>query len=152
VLKAAEPAAREKHLRLESEIDRSFEWLWADPRRLRQALESLLSNSIKFTPPGGSVTVRLERRESRVYIEVRDTGVGISRDALPVVLEGFGEGGGSRNGLGLAIARQIAELHDGRIGAESEGEGRGSVFTLELPLDAPPPGLVSHRPVSLTRV
>jgi signal transduction histidine kinase len=146
VLKAAEPAAREKRLRLEAEIDRSFEWLWADPLRLRQALESLLSNSIKFTPAGGSVTVRLERRESRAHIEVRDTGIGISPDALADVLGAFGERGGSPKGLGLAIARQIAELHDGRIGAESEGDGRGSVFTLELPLDAPPPGLVSHRP------
>jgi signal transduction histidine kinase len=145
VMKAAEPAAREKRLRLQAEIDSSFDWLWADPQRLRQALESLLSNSIRFTPPGGSVTARLERRESRAHIEVRDTGIGISREALPAVLGGFGEGGGPR-GFGLAIARQIAELHDGRIGAESEGEGRGSVFTLELPLDAPPPGLVSHRP------
>jgi signal transduction histidine kinase len=146
VLKAAEPAAREKGLRLEAEIDRSFEWLWADPLRLRQALESLVSNSIKFTRPGGSVTVRLERRESRARVEVRDTGIGISPDALPDVLGAFGESPGTRNGLGLAIARQIAELHDGRIGAESGGDGRGSTFTLELPLDARPPGLVSHRP------
>jgi signal transduction histidine kinase len=143
VLREAEPAARQKRLRLQAEIDRSFDWLWADPRRLRQALGNLLSNSIKFTPPGGSVTARLERRESRARMEVHDTGIGISRDALSVVLEGFRAGGGS--GLGLAIARRIAELHDGRIGAESEGEGRGSVFTIELPLDPLPPGLSSHR-------
>lgn len=146
VLRAAEPAAREKRLRVEAEIDRSLEWLWADPRRLRQALENLLSNAIKFTPPGGSVTVRLERRESRARIEVRDTGVGIPLDLLSAVLGGFREGGSSQSGLGLAIARQIAELHDGRIGAESEGEGRGAVFTIELPVDAPPTGPVSHRP------
>jgi signal transduction histidine kinase len=145
VLKAAEPAAREKRLHLQAEIDPSFEWLWADPQRLRQALESLLSNSIKFTPPGGSVTARLERRESRARIEVRDTGIGIPREALPALLGGIVGGRGSGNGLGLAIARQIAELHDGRVSAESEGVGRGSVFTLELPLDAPPPGLMSHR-------
>jgi signal transduction histidine kinase len=145
-VKAAEPAAREKRLHLQAEIDRSFEWLWADPQRVRQALESLLSNAIKFTPPGGSVTARLERREGRAHVEVRDTGIGISRDALPAVLQDFGETGGLGNGLGLAIARQIAELHHGRIGVESEGVGRGSVFTIELPLDAPPPGLASHRP------
>jgi len=145
VLKAAGPAAQEKRLRVETEIDRSLEWLWADRRRLRQALENLLSNAIKFTPPGGSVTVRLERRESRARIEVRDTGVGIPRDSLPVVLGGFREGSGS-HGLGLAIARQIAELHDGRISAESEGDGRGAVFTIELPVDSPPTGPVSHRP------
>jgi len=140
VLKAAEPAAQDKRLRLEAEIDRSLEWLWADPRRLRQALESLLWNAIKFTPPGGSVTVRLERRESRARIEVRDTGVGIPRESLPAVLGGFREAGGPHSGLGLAIARQIAEAHEGRIGVESEGEGRGSVFSIELPVDAPPDG------------
>lgn len=146
VLKAAEPAAQEKRLLLSAQIDRSLEWLWADPRRLRQALESLLSNAIKFTPPGGSVTLRLERRESRARIEVRDTGVGIPLDSLSAVLEGFREGGSSQSGLGLAIARQIAELHDGWLGAHSEGEGRGTVFTIELPVDAPPPVPVSHRP------
>ncbi len=145
VLKAAEPAAHEKRLRVEVEIDRSLEWLWADPRRIRQALESLLSNAIRFTPPGGSVTVRLERREGRARIEVRDTGVGIPRDSLPAVLGGFREGGSPHSGLGLAIARQIAELHEGRIAAESEGEGRGSVFTIELPVDAPPTGPVGHQ-------
>jgi signal transduction histidine kinase len=146
VLKAAEPAAREKRLHLEAEIDRSIEWLWADSRRLRQALENLLSNAIKFTPAGGSVTVRLERRESRARIEVRDTGIGIPRDVLPAVLEGFRDGGSFHSGLGLAIARHIAELHDGRIGADSDGEGRGSVFTIELPVDAPPTDPGSHRP------
>jgi signal transduction histidine kinase len=145
VLKAAEPAAQDKRLRLEAEIDRSIEWLWADPRRLRQALENLLSNAIKFTPPGGSVTVRLERRECRARIEVRDTGIGIPRDVLPAVLEGFRDGGSFHGGLGLAIARHIAELHDGRIAVDSEGEGRGSVFTIELPVDAPPTGPGSRR-------
>ena len=145
MLKAAEPAAREKRLRLEVEIDRSLEWLWADPRRLRQALESLLSNSIKFTPPGGSVSARLERRGNRAHIGVRDTGIGISRDLLPSVLAGFGEGVGSQNALSLAIVRRdrpTPRREDS--GVESEGEGRGSVFTLELPLDAPP-GFSSDR-------
>jgi signal transduction histidine kinase len=146
VLKSAGPAAQDKRLRLEAEIDHSLEWLWADPHRLRQALENLLSNAIKFTPSGGSVTVRLERRESRARIEVRDTGIGIPRDLLPAVLEGFREGGSFHSGLGLAVARNIAELHDGRIGADSDGEGRGSVFTIELPVDAPPTEPGSHRP------
>jgi len=145
IRKAVEPAARDKRLLLSAEIDRSLEWLWADPRRLRQALENLLSNAIKFTPPGGSVTVRLERRESLARIEVRDTGIGIPRDSIPAVLAGFREGGGLQSGLGLAIARQIAELHEGRLEADSEGEGRGSVFTIDLPVDAPPTGPVSPR-------
>ncbi len=138
VLKAAEPGVQEKHLRVETEIDRSLEWLWADPRRLRQAFESLLSNAIKFTPAGGTVTVRLERREGRARIEVRDTGTGIPTETLPVLLAGFGERTGVLTGLGLAITRCVAELHDGTITVASEGEGRGSLFTLEFPIDPPP--------------
>jgi signal transduction histidine kinase len=140
VLKAAEPATEEKRLRMETQIDRSQEWLWADPRRLRQAFESLLSNAIKFTPPGGTVTVRLERREGRARIEVRDTGIGIGAENLPLLLAGFGERGAVPTGLGLAITRCVAELHDGTITVVSEGEGRGSLFTLEFPIDPPPGG------------
>lgn len=146
VSKAAEPAVQEKRLQLEVEIDRSIEWLWADPHRLRQALENLLSNAIKFTPAGGSVSMRAERRENRARIEVRDTGIGIPRDWLPTVLEGLRDGGSAHHGLGLAVARRIAELHQGRLIAESEGEGRGCAFALDLPLDEPPPANASHRP------
>jgi signal transduction histidine kinase len=137
-LRAVASAAREKRLRVELEIDRPIEWLWADPQRLRQALRNLLSNAVKFTPSGGAITVRLERRGGRARIEVRDTGIGIPPNVLPGVLGGFREGGSIHSGLGLAIARRIAELHDGTIGVESEGEGRGSVFAIELPLDPPP--------------
>jgi signal transduction histidine kinase len=146
VVKSSGPAARDKRLRLESEYDRSIEWIWADPHRLRQALENVVSNAIKFTPPGGSVTVKLERRESTARILVVDTGIGISAEALPAVLEGFREGGGFRGGLGLAIARNIVELHGGGIAVKSGGEGRGSVFAIALPMDVPPPGSALGRP------
>jgi signal transduction histidine kinase len=145
VLRAAEPAIAEKQLRLDSEIDRSLEALWADPQRLRQALESLLSNAIKFTPPGGTVLVRLERRENRARIEVRDSGIGIPLETLPLLLADFEDREVGRSGFGLAIARCVADLHYGTIRAESEGEGRGSLFTLEFPLDPPPPRLRSLR-------
>jgi signal transduction histidine kinase len=138
VSKAAEPVAREKRVQLEVEIDRSIEWLWADPQRLRQAVENLLSNAIKFTPPGGSVSIRLERRGSRARIEVRDTGIGIPPESLKTVLDGFRDPGSTHHGLGLAIARRVTELHEGRIIAESEGQGKGCVFTLDLPMDAAP--------------
>lgn len=144
ILKAAETAAQDKRIRLEADIDRSLEWLWADPRRLRLAMENLISNAIKFTPPGGSVSVRLARRESWARIEVRDTGIGIPRELLATVLQGFRHEGGLHSGLGLAVARRIGELHGGRLGAESEGQGRGSVFVMDLPLDDAPASPTSH--------
>jgi signal transduction histidine kinase len=136
VLKEAEPAAGEKQLRLETDIDRSLELLWADPRRVRQALESLISNAIKFTPTGGEVRVRLERSEGWVRIGVRDSGIGIPAQALGELFLGL-EARSVTTGLGLAIARRVAELHYGNLRAESDGEGRGSLFTLEFPLDSP---------------
>jgi signal transduction histidine kinase len=139
VLKSAALAAADKRVRLESEIDRSLEWFWADSPRLRQALENVVSNAIKFTPSGGVVTLTLERRGGNARIRVSDSGIGISPQLLPAVLEGFRESGSFRGGLGLAIARRIVEQHGGTIAAHSEGEGRGSLFTLDLPLETPPP-------------
>jgi signal transduction histidine kinase len=139
VLKTAALAAADKRVRLESEIDRSLEWFWADSQRLRQALENVISNAIKFPPSGGVVTVKLDRRGGNARVRVSDSGIGISPELLPVVLEGFRETGSFRGGLGLAIARRIVELHGGTIAAYSEGEGRGSLFVIELPVEMPPP-------------
>jgi signal transduction histidine kinase len=139
VLKTARAAAEEKHLHLETSIDRSLEHLWADPRWLRQALESLLSNAIKFTPAGGQIRVRLERSEGWVRVAVKDTGIGIAAEALKELLEGFDERPVT-TGLGLAIARCVAELHYGNLLAASDGEGQGSLFVFEVPLDVPPEG------------
>jgi signal transduction histidine kinase/ActR/RegA family two-component response regulator len=145
VVAAAAPAATAKGVRLEAEIDRSLERLWADPSRLRQAIGSLVSNAIKFTPGGGSVTVRLEHAGSVARLQVCDTGVGIASDVLPFIFERFrlGDTKSTRAqgglGLGLAIAQYICEQHEGTLRATSDGPGRGSVFTLDLPL-RPPPG------------
>ncbi|HEY7820993.1 MAG TPA: GAF domain-containing sensor histidine kinase, partial [Vicinamibacteria bacterium] len=140
VLKAAESPMQEKGLHLEAEIDRSLETLWADPYRLRQALEGLVANAIKFTPSGGTVRVRLERREGRARLEVEDTGVGIPAEGLAGLLLSLEQRGGVPTGLGLAIARCVAELHYGEMTGASEGEGRGSLFALEVPLDSPAAG------------
>jgi len=101
-------------------------------------LYNLVDNAVRFTPPGGSVTVTGTRREDRVAIEVRDSGVGIAPEHLPRLFERFyradasrsREGGGT--GIGLAIARSIVESHGGRITATSE-PGQGSAFTFDLP-------------------
>jgi len=110
----------------------------ADAERIHQVLYNLVDNAVRFTPPGGSVTVTGTRREDRVAIEVRDSGVGIAPEHLPRLFERFyradasrsREGGGT--GIGLAIARSIVESHGGRITATSE-PGQGSAFTFDLP-------------------
>jgi CheY-like chemotaxis protein/anti-sigma regulatory factor (Ser/Thr protein kinase) len=113
--------------------------LRADPERLQQVAWNLLSNAIHFTPPGGRIEVRCSRQDSQALLYVRDTGRGISREAVPHIFERYWQGGSTRPrrqglGLGLAIAHRIVELHSGSIGVSSDGEGRGAVFTVRLPI------------------
>ncbi len=132
--------AEAKDVRLETALDAASEAVSGDPGRLQQALWNLLSNAIKFTPAGGRVQIALERREGWAEIRVTDTGAGIAPAVLPYIFERFrqGEAGTTREygglGLGLAIVRHLVELHGGAVRAESEGEGRGSTFTVRLPL------------------
>ncbi|OUL20049.1 histidine kinase [Nostoc sp. T09] len=108
--------------------------------RLQQVFSKLLHNAIKFTPKGGSIEVRLDAVDSWCSIQVSDNGIGISADFLPHVFDRFTqEEVPSRHtpgglGLGLAIARQLVELHGGTIEAASDGIGRGATFTVKLPL------------------
>jgi CheY-like chemotaxis protein len=112
-----------------------------DPDRLRQVVENILGNALKFTPPGGSVTVRLVGGDSARLI-VSDTGVGIDADFLPHIFERFRQAdstGGRAHaglGLGLAIVRHLVELHGGQVSAESSGAGQGATFTVVLPIAA----------------
>lgn len=117
----------------------------ADPERLRQALINLLSNAVKFTPSGGAVEVRSVRMaHDRVAIHVHDTGVGLEPAQASRVFEPFRQetGGYSTRrqgglGLGLALARQLVELHGGRLSATSDGPDHGSTFTIELAAPLP---------------
>jgi signal transduction histidine kinase len=107
-----------------------------DAARLRQVLSNLLTNSIKFTPAGGLIEVRLSRDGSFGVIEVCDTGEGISPDFLPYVFERRSQATERRFaglGLGLAIVKHIIELHGGSVEVSSEGEGKGAKFTLRIP-------------------
>jgi signal transduction histidine kinase len=112
----------------------------ADVNRLQQVVWNLVSNAVKFTPLGGRVDVRLVRDGAFVEVVVTDTGRGIEPDFLPFVFDRFRQAGGpdARRagglGLGLAIARQLVELHGGTIAASSDGVGRGATFTVRLPL------------------
>lgn len=111
----------------------------ADPDRLQQVLLNLLTNAIKFTPPGGKVSVSCDRADDRVLIRVRDTGVGIARDQLEHIFDPFvqlstqPEDPTQRGvGLGLAISRDLARAMGGELTADST-PGQGSVFTIDLP-------------------
>jgi PAS domain S-box-containing protein len=132
------PAASAKSITIEARLDSAVGAIMADPNRLRQVVWNLLANAIKFTPEGGLVEVIFERTNSAANLIVRDTGCGISAEALPSVFERFyqaketGKRGGL--GLGLAIVRHMVELHGGRIRAASAGAGQGTTFTVELPL------------------
>ena len=113
-------------------------WAEADPDRLRQALENLMSNALKHSPDGAEVWVEVssERREDGEWatVSVRDSGPGISDDLMPRLFTRFASGPGSTGlGLGLYLAQGIARAHGGALTAESE-PGRGATFTLALPI------------------
>lgn len=115
-------------------------WVDVDPVRITQVVENLLQNASKYTPSGGHIQLTLGREDSQVLIRVQDDGLGIASDALPRVFEPFfqaqwtldrAEGG---LGIGLTLARILAELHGGSLAAYSDGPGRGSEFVLRLPI------------------
>lgn len=112
----------------------------ADIARMQQIVWNLLSNAVKFTPKGGTICVEIAQVGSELKIIVRDNGEGISRDFLPLVFNRFSQADASRTrahggmGLGLALVRQLMELHGGTVEAVSDGAGTGSTFTLSFPL------------------
>jgi signal transduction histidine kinase/DNA-binding response OmpR family regulator len=133
-------AAEAKGLRVETVLDPNAGPISGDPERLQQVLWNLLSNAVKFTNRDGKVQVRLERVGSHVEVVVSDSGVGIAQEFLPHVFERFrqADAGITRErgglGLGLSIARQLAEMHGGTIEASSGGVGTGATFRVKLPL------------------
>jgi CheY-like chemotaxis protein len=123
-----------------------------DPDRLQQIVWNLLSNAIKFTPRDGKVQLRLSRVNSHVEITVSDTGHGIAPDFLPFVFDRFRQGDATLSrehgglGLGLAIAKHLAELHGGTIEAASDGVGQGATFIVKLPQLNVQRATSEHRP------
>jgi CheY-like chemotaxis protein len=136
---AIRPAADAKRHRLEVDISADDATVLGDASRLQQVFWNLLSNAVKFTPPGGVVRVRLaDRAVDNVILAVEDTGEGIPAEFLPQVFERFRQAataarGRTGLGLGLAIAKELVEMHGGSIAATSRGPGRGSTFTVTLP-------------------
>jgi CheY-like chemotaxis protein/two-component sensor histidine kinase len=115
-----------------------------DLARLSQVVSNLLNNAAKYTEPGGHITVSLQRAGAHAQLTVRDTGVGISPQTLPLVFDLFSQAKGSLDkaqgglGIGLSLAKSLVELHGGTISAASEGPGLGSHFTVQLPLSSEP--------------
>src|SRR5204862_4906397 len=151
-MEAVQTAADAKGIRLETSLDPALGPVSADHSRLQQVVWNLLTNAIKFTPAGGRVDIRLERRDSMARITVSDTGQGIRRELLPFVFDRFRQGETSIGrrygglGLGLAIVRHIVELHGGVVRAEHAGESHGATFTVELPVAPTLSGAVTPLP------
>ncbi|HET8698066.1 MAG TPA: ATP-binding protein [Gammaproteobacteria bacterium] len=137
---ALRPVADEKGVILAADAD-SEAWLLGDAARIQQVVANLLSNGVKFTPPGGRVDVHTEEHGTQVRLIVRDTGRGIPPEFLPSMFQRFRQADSSITrrhgglGLGLSIAKQIVELHGGTIAADSAGADRGSTFVVTLPID-----------------
>jgi signal transduction histidine kinase len=119
-------------------------WVYADPARMAQMVGNLLNNAIQYSRPGGHIALTLEAAGDQARVRVSDDGIGIEPDMLPRIFEPFTQLDGSLTrehsglGLGLALVRRLAELHGGRVRAESPGPDQGSTFTLELPRIAAP--------------
>jgi len=134
-------------------------WVDGDPVRLAQVVCNLLTNAAKFSPPTGRIGIDLQHQGSEVRLTVDDDGDGIPRELIENIFERFVQANQSLQrasgglGLGLAIVRNIVELHQGRVTAESDGPGTGSRFVVTLAGAPPPPGLVStSRPAPVVEV
>ena len=141
---AASGDAAIKGLALNSSLGETPIWVKGDPGRLQQAVSNLLSNAIKFTPAGGRVEVSLDTADRQARLRVSDTGEGMSPAFLPFAFERFRQQDSTSTrahhglGLGLYVVRHVIGHHGGVVSAESPGQGRGSTFTVLLPLAAAP--------------
>ena len=139
---AVRPAAEARGITLNVQLDPSASGASCDSVRIQQVVWNLVSNAVKFTPKGGQVDVTLSREQSSLQIQVSDTGQGISADLLPHVFDRFRQADSSTRrqfgglGLGLSIVKYIVEAHGGTVEATSPGEGKGSTFTVRLPIRA----------------
>jgi signal transduction histidine kinase/CheY-like chemotaxis protein len=156
-----QPAAAAKNITITTTIDARPAPTSGDPDRLQQVIWNLLSNSVKFTPPGGRIAVQLSR-DNGYLLTVTDNGVGMDPSMLPQMFQPFRQIDASPTrqqgglGLGLAIVRQLVELHGGTVSARSDGVGTGSTFEVRLPSVLPADVPVPHermfeRPAHATR-
>jgi PAS domain S-box-containing protein len=155
VLAICDKDIQAKGLRLKVDLLAARHVIRADPPRLQQVLWNLVKNAVKFTPAGGTISIRTfdDDGSSQLGIEVRDTGIGIDQAMLPRIFEAFEQGGRDVTrrfgglGLGLSISQTLVELHGGTLHAHSDGPGRGAVFTVRLPVAQGPGQAAAHTPV-----
>lgn len=133
-------------------------WVDADPTRLEQIIANLLDNALKYTPPGGSINVSVRVEGGEAVLAVADSGIGIAPELIPYVFDMFVQGARTLDraqgglGVGLALVRQLAAMHGGRVSVSSQGSGLGSCFELGLPLvDAPALAIEAPAPVAASR-
>ncbi len=140
VVASAQPASDAKEITLSVRLDPALGMLEGDPARLQQVVWNLLMNAIKFTQKQGKVDVVMRRRAGEIEVAISDNGPGIKPEFVPHVFDRFRQQDGTSSrkfnglGLGLSIAKQLVELHGGRIQAASEGEGLGATFSVHLPV------------------
>jgi signal transduction histidine kinase/CheY-like chemotaxis protein len=133
------PSARAKQIEIRTTLDAQVPRVLGDQHRLQQIVWNLLSNAVKFTEPGGHVNVRVTQTGRLLRLVVSDTGHGISPEFLPFVFERFRQSDSSSTrrhgglGLGLALVRELVELHGGHVSVESAGESKGAAFTVDFP-------------------
>ncbi|PWT91295.1 MAG: hypothetical protein C5B54_05575 [Acidobacteria bacterium] len=134
------PTAKAKSIELQTYFDGDNTIILADEMRLKQVIWNLVSNAVKFTPPGGKIEIHFKRTNSHAEMIVSDTGQGINPEFFPHLFERYRqqkhdpEKRSSGLGLGLAIVRYCVEMHGGTVEAHSEGEGKGSTFIVRLPV------------------
>jgi CheY-like chemotaxis protein/anti-sigma regulatory factor (Ser/Thr protein kinase) len=125
---------------LELNVPDEAVWIDGDPARLQQVQVNLLVNAVKYTPAGGQVSLTLQCEENKALVVVSDNGFGMSPELLPRIFEPFVQADNTLDradggmGVGLSLAKSLTQLHGGEIHARSEGPGRGSEFTIRLPL------------------
>jgi PAS domain S-box-containing protein len=145
-------AAEAKNIQILLDLPTAIASVSGDAARLQQVVWNLLTNAVKFTPSGGQVTIALRQLDHLAQIRVTDTGKGIDPQFLPHVFEYFRQADVTTTrkfgglGLGLAIVRQIVAMHGGTVWAESEGENRGAIFTVQLPLNLQAPSSEPESP------
>ena len=153
VVAGAAPAAGGRQIALEQRVDHGLPPIEGDPKRLHQILNNVLSNAIKFSPAGETITLECAARDRWLEISIRDRGVGIAPEFLPYVFDRFRQADSRATrshgglGLGLAIARHLVEEHGGDINAESDGPGRGTTVVIRLPVGFDGEALAGARPV-----
>ena len=153
-VEAIQPLAASKQIRIATQVERLAGSVPCDPALIRQVLQNLIGNALKFTPEGGEVRVEAITMNDAVKVLTTDTGIGIPRDKWEAVFNKFEQVGAHKGpvkgtGLGLAICQQIIDRHGGRIWVESE-EGVGSTFTFTLPLAQPDQAPADGRSTQLT--